>query len=178
MSAGPGGAEPLHNTIRGALAVQAIAPFTVIVGEEIRSREGEIIGLFLREEVPAGLTAEETIARIRAQSGLVSLPHPLDRYRGGVGADGLARLAPLVDIVEVMNARTTVGRDNDEAARLAAEHGLAGVAVSDAHSPWELGRAYVEPPDLRGPQEFLEALRRGRCGRPSTPLVHLISRYA
>jgi len=168
-----------HNTVRGALAVKEIAPFTVIVGEEIRSSEGEIIGLFLSEEVPARLPAEETIERIRAQSGLVSLPHPLDRFRGGVGADGLARLAPLVDIVEVMNARTTVGRDNDGAARFAAEHGLAGVAVSDAHSPWELGRAYVEAPDFKGPQEFLEALRRGRCvGRPSTPLVHLISRYA
>ena len=117
--------------------------------------------------------------RIRARAGLVPLPHPLDRFRGGVGADGLARLAPLVDIVEVMNARTTVGRDNDEAARLAAEHGLVGVAVSDAHSPWELGRAHVEAPDFNGRQEFLAALRKGRCvGRPSTPLVHLISRYA
>ena len=168
-----------HNTIRGALAVREIAPFTVIVGEEIRSSEGEIIGLFLSEEVPAGLPARETIERIRAQSGLVSLPHPLDRFRGGVGAAGLARLAPLVDIVEVMNARTTVGRDNDQAARLAAEHSLAGVAVSDAHSPWELGRSYVEAPAFEGPQEFLEALRWGVCvGRPSTPLVHLISRYA
>jgi len=168
-----------HNTIRGALAVKEIAPFTVIVGAEVRSSEGEIIGLFLSEEVPAGLSATETIERIRTQGGLVSLPHPLDRFRGGVGADGLARLAPLVDIVEVMNARTTLGRDNDEAARLAAEHGLAGVAVSDAHSPWELGRAYVEAPSFEGPQEFLEALRWATCvGRPSTPLVHLISRYA
>ena len=168
-----------HNTIRGALAVKEIAPFPVIAGAEIRSREGEIIGLFLSEEVPAGLSATETIERIRAQGGLVSLPHPLDRFRGGVGAERLAQLAPLVDIVEVMNARTTLGRDNDEAARLAAEHGLAGVAVSDAHSPWELGRAYVEAPHFEGPQEFLEALRWGVCvGRPSTPLVHLISRYA
>jgi len=168
-----------HNTIRGALAVKEIAPFTVIVGEEVRSSEGEIIGLYLSEEVPAGLSAGETIERIRAQSGLVSLPHPLDRFRGGVGAEGLRRLAPLIDIVEVMNARTTVSRDNDEAARLAAEYDLAGTAVSDAHSPWELGRAYVEAPDFEGPQEFLEALRWGTCvGRPSTPLVHLISRYA
>ena len=168
-----------HNTIRGALAVKEIAPFTVIVGEEVRSSEGEIIGLYLSEEVPAGLSAGETIERIRAQSGLVSLPHPLDRFRGGVGTEGLRRLAPLIDIVEVMNARTTVSRDNDEAARLAAEYDLAGTAVSDAHSPWELGRAYVEAPDFEGPQEFLEALRWGTCvGRPSTPLVHLISRYA
>jgi predicted metal-dependent phosphoesterase TrpH len=168
-----------HNTIRGALAVKEIAPFRVIVGAEIRSAEGEIIGLFLSEDVPPGLSAQETIERVRAQGGLVSLPHPTDRFRGGVGAEGLARLAPLADIVEVMNARTTAHRDNDEAARLAKEHGLVAVAVSDAHSPGEIGRAYVEAPSAEGPQEFLEALRWGTLvGRPSSPLVHLISRYA
>ncbi len=168
-----------HNTIRGALAVKEIAPFRVIVGEEIRSAEGEIIGLFLSEEVPPGLSAQDTIERIRAQGGLVSLPHPTDRFRGGVGAEGLAHLAPLVDIVEVMNARNTLGRDNDEAARLAGEHGLVAVAVSDAHSPWEIGRVYVEAPDYEGVQEFLEALRWGTLvGRPSSSLVHLLSRYA
>ncbi|TEU01894.1 MAG: PHP domain-containing protein, partial [Dehalococcoidia bacterium] len=112
-----------HDTMRGALAVQEMAPFRVIVGEEICSREGEIIGLFLREEVPPGLSARETIERIRDQSALVSLPHPLDRFRGGIGTEGLAGLAPLADIIEVMNARTTVGRDNDKATRLAEEHG-------------------------------------------------------
>jgi hypothetical protein len=168
-----------HDTMRGALAVQEIAPFRVIVGEEICSREGEIIGLFLSEEVPPGLSARETVERIRAQSGLVSVPHPLDRFRGGIGAEGLAGLAPLVDIVEVMNARTTVARDNDKATRVAEEHGLVGVAVTDAHSPWEMGRAYVEAPAFEGPAELLEALRWGTlAGRPSTPLVHLISRYA
>ncbi len=168
-----------HNTIRGALAVKEIAPFRVIVGAEIRSAEGEIIGLFLSEEVPPGLSAQDTIERIRTQGGLVSLPHPTDRLRGGVGAEGMAHLAPLVDIVEVMNARTTLGRDNDEAARLAGEDGLVAVAVSDAHSPWEIGRVYVEAPDSEGVQEFLEALRWGTLvGRPSSPLVHLLSRYA
>jgi predicted metal-dependent phosphoesterase TrpH len=168
-----------HDTMRGALAVQEIAPFRVIVGEEICSREGEIIGLFMSQEVPPGLSAQETVDRIRAQSGLVSVPHPLDRFRGGIGAEGLAALAPLVDIVEVMNARTTVAKDNDKAARVAEEHGLVGVAVTDAHSAWEMGRAYVEAPAFEGPQEFLEALRWGTLvGRPSTPLVHLISRFA
>ncbi len=168
-----------HNTIRGALAVKEIAPFRDIVGAEIRSAEGEIIGLFLSEEEPPGLSARDTIERVPGQGGLVSLPHPTDRFRGGVGANGLTRLASLVDIVEVMNARTTVHRDNDEAASLAKEHGLVAVAVSDAHSPREIGQAYVEAPHSNGPQEFLEALRWGTLvGRPSTPLVHLISRYA
>jgi predicted metal-dependent phosphoesterase TrpH len=172
-----------HNTIRGALAVRETAgsgsELRVIVGAEIRSREGEIIGLFLSEEVPPGLSAVETIERIRGQGGLVSLPHPADRFRGGVGAERFAELAPLADIAEVMNARTTMARDNDAAARLAAEHGLAAVAVSDAHSPGEIGRAYVEAPDFATPQELLEALRWGTLvGRPSSPLIHLVSRYA
>ena len=172
-----------HNTIQGALAVReiasSIADLRVIVGAEIRSRDGEIIGLFLSEEVPSGLSAVETIERIRAQGGLISLPHPTDRFRGGVGAERFAELAPLVDIAEVMNARTTMARDNDAAARLAAEHGLAAVAVSDAHSPGEIGRAYVEAPPFATPQELLEALRWGTIvGRPSSPLIHLVSRYA
>jgi predicted metal-dependent phosphoesterase TrpH len=172
-----------HNTIGGGLAVREIAGASaglrVIVGAEIRSRDGEIIGLFLSQEVPPGLSAEETIERIRAQGGIVSLPHPTDRFRGGVGAERFAALAPLADIAEVMNARTTLARDNDEAARLAAEHGLAAVAVSDAHSPGEIGRAYVEAPPFETAHELVEALRWGTIvGRPSSKLVHLVSRYA
>jgi predicted metal-dependent phosphoesterase TrpH len=168
-----------HDTMRGALAVQEMAPFRVIMGEEICTREGEIIGLFMKEEIPPGLSARETVERIRAQSALVSLPHPLDRFRGGVGAELLAELAPDADIIEVMNARTTAKEDNDRAAQAAEENGLVGVAVTDAHSPWEMGRAYVEAPAFEGPEELLEALRWGTLvGRPATPLVHLISRYA
>jgi predicted metal-dependent phosphoesterase TrpH len=168
-----------HDTMRGALAVQEIAPFRVILGEEICTREGEIIGLFLKEEIPPGLSAKETVERIRAQSGLVSLPHPLDRHRGGIGAERLAELAPDVDIIEALNARTIAREDNDKAAQAAKEYGLVGVAVTDAHSPWEMGRVYVEAPTFEGQEEFLEALRWGTLsGRPATPLVHLISRYA
>lgn len=168
-----------HNTIRGALAVRELAEFTVIVGEEIRSREGEVVGLFLSEDVPPGLSLEETIEHIRAQGGLVCLPHPLDRFRGGVGREALLRVVEKVDIVEAMNARTTMSRDNEEARRLAEERGLALASVSDAHSPRELGRAWVEMRGFQGPQEFLQALREGRLvGKPSNPLVHLISRYA
>jgi predicted metal-dependent phosphoesterase TrpH len=172
-----------HNTIAGALAVRELAgssaDLRVIVGEEIRTSEGEIIGLFLTEVIPPGLSAVETIERIRAQGGLVSLPHPTDRFRGGVGGERFPELAPLADIAEVMNARTTMARDNDAAARLAGEHGLVAVAVSDAHSPGELGRACVEAPAFATPQELLEALRWGTIvGRPSSPLIHLVSRYA
>lgn len=168
-----------HNSIEGALRVKELAPFPVIIGEEIRSAEGEVIGLFLTEAIPPDLTAEETIERIRAQSGFVSLPHAVDRFRGGVGRERLERVAPLADMIEVMNARTTVHADNRNAARLAQKHGLIPVAVTDAHSSWEIGRAYTEAPTFDGPDGFLDAMRRGRpVGREATKFVHMISRYA
>lgn len=169
-----------HNNIRGALAVREIAAFKVIVGEEVRSREGEIMGLFLREEIPPGLTPEETVRRIKEQGGLVLVPHPFDRLRNEHMAEGaLERLLPDVDIIEGFNARTTFRGDNERAARFAQEHGLAVSAGSDAHSRGELGRAYVEMPGFEGPQEFLQALRQGRIvGRLSSPAVHLLSRWA
>jgi predicted metal-dependent phosphoesterase TrpH len=169
-----------HNDIGGALAVEKLASFKVIIGEEVESSEGEIIGLFLQEVVPAGLSAEETVERIKEQGGLVCVPHPFDRFRGEHLAEAaLMRVLPQVDIIEALNARTTFRRDNEHAARFAEEHGLAMSAGSDAHSTRELGRACVEMPEFEGPREFLEALREGRIvGSLSSPLVHLCSRWA
>jgi predicted metal-dependent phosphoesterase TrpH len=169
-----------HNDIGGALAIQKLASFRVIIGEEVESSEGEIIGFFLREEVPAGLSPEETVRRIKEQGGLVCIPHPFDRFRGERLAEAaLMRILPQVDIIEALNARTTFRTDNEHAARFAQEHGLAMSAGSDAHSARELGRACVEMPDFEGPQEFLQALRQGRIvGRLSSPLMHLLSRWA
>ena len=169
-----------HNAIGGALAVEKLASFKVIIGEEVESSEGEIIGLFLQEEVPAGLSPEETVRRIKEQGGLVCIPHPFDRFRGTRLAEAaLMRILPQVDIIEALNARTTRRRDNEQAARFAQEYDLAMSAGSDAHSPRELGRACVEMPDFEGPREFLQALGEGRIvGRLSSPLVHLWSRWA
>jgi predicted metal-dependent phosphoesterase TrpH len=169
-----------HNAIGGALAVEKLASFKVIIGEEVESSEGEIIGFFLQEEVPAGLSPEETVQRIKGQGGLVCIPHPFDRLRGSRLAEaGLMRILPEVDIIEVLNARTTLRSDNERAVRFAQEHGLAMSAGSDAHSARELGRACVEMPDFEGPREFLQALRQGHIvGRLSSPLVHLSSRWA
>jgi len=168
-----------HNTIRGALAVRERADFRVIVGEEVRTAEGEIIGLFLTEEVPKGLSAEETVERIKAQGGLAGLPHPYDRTRRGLRPEARGRVLEQIDFVETLNARIVFPGDNRAARRLAERNGLAATAGSDAHSPWELGRVYVEMREFEGPQDFLAALREGRLGgRLSSPLVHLISRYA
>jgi len=168
-----------HNTIAGARLMERLCPFKVIVGEEIRTREGEVIGLFLAEEVPPGLPLEETVRRIKEQGGLVMVPHPFDRFRHGIGEEGLRRILPHVDLVETFNARTMLAADNDAARRFAEAHGLPGVAVSDAHSPREVGRSFVELPHFDGPESFLEALRQARVtARPAGPLVHLASRWA
>ena len=169
-----------HNSIDGALAVQRIAPFKVIVAEEIKTTDGELTGLFLKEPVPPNLSPEETIERVKAQGGLVSLPHPFDRIRREpLRQRARERILPRLDVIEVFNSRTTFRSDNERARRLAEELGLPMGAGSDAHSPWELGTTYVEMPDFEGPDEFLEALRRGRIvGRPANPLVHVISTLA
>lgn len=170
-----------HNSIRGALAVRELAPFPVIIAEEVRTTQGEITGLFLTEEIPGLLSPEETVRRIKEQGGLVSIPHPFDRFRGEpIEEDALLRVIDQADIIEVFNSRTTLPADNDRARALAEEHGLAMGAGSDAHSPWEIGRTYIEMPEFDGtPQDFLRALRQGRIvARRSSPLIHLVSRWA
>jgi predicted metal-dependent phosphoesterase TrpH len=169
-----------HNNVEGALVVERIAPFKVIIAEEVKTRDGELTALFIKETIPPNLTPEETIERIKAQGGLVSLPHPFDRVRREpLRAQARERILPRLDVIEVFNSRTTFRSDNERARRLAEELGLPMGAGSDAHSPWELGTAYVEMPDFEGPQEFLEALRQGRIvGRPANPLVHVVSTVA
>jgi len=169
-----------HNTIQGALAVKELAPFSVIVGEEIKTAGGEITGLFLTDEIPPGLSPLETAQRIKEQGGLVSIPHPFDRYRSSaISPDALEEVLPLADIIEVFNARNTFDHANRQAQDLAQAHGLAASAGSDAHSLLEMGRTYVSMPEFGGTaQGFLASLRQGSLvtHRTST-LVHLISTF-
>jgi predicted metal-dependent phosphoesterase TrpH len=169
-----------HNSIEGAITVQRIAPFPVIVSEEIKTNQGEIIGLFLQETISPLLSAEETVSKIREQGGLVCLPHPFDRVRREpLRDDARESILSDIDIVEVFNARVTFTSDNVKARRFAEGAGLAMSAGSDAHSLWETGRAYVEMPEFETPQQFLEALRQGSIrGHRSLPLVHLFSAWA
>ena len=134
--------------LRTALELRDRYPELIVAGEEIKTTEGEIIGLFLEREIPRGLTPEETIARIRDQGGLVTVPHPLDRLRGSrLQESALHRVAHLVDAIEVVNARVTFAADNvlldERAAAFAEQHGLALTAGSDAHAPHEVGAAYM-----------------------------------
>ena len=179
-----------HERIDGALAARELAPpeLTVIVGEEIRTADGDMIGLYLRDAVPPGLPAAETARRIREQGGLVGLPHPFDRFRFSSGAqraaDDLAELLELADYVEAHNARV-IGHGNIRAAELAAARRLASVAVSDAHTVLEVGVAYtiVDAP-IESPADLRAALadRRLITGRGSylvragMPFAKLIQR--
>lgn len=169
-----------HNTIAGALRLKEIAPFKIIVAEEILTPAGEIMGLFLSQEVPKGLSPQETISAIRSQGGLVAIPHPFGRplprnSHTLTSAEVLSR----VDIIETLNARTPSSSGIARARRLAREHGKAASAGSDAHTAGEIGRAYVEMPDFEGPEDFLSSLAQGRVfGQKSSSLVHLASIWA
>ena len=134
-----------HDRIDGALAARDLAPagLTVIVGEEVKTTDGDLVAAFLQHAVPPGLSAVETVSAIREQGGLVGIPHPFDRMRGSKLSEArLADLATRVDWIEVHNARL-VGGGNDRAAEFAREHGLPGAAASDAHSTLEVGVAYT-----------------------------------
>jgi predicted metal-dependent phosphoesterase TrpH len=154
-----------HHTLEGALrAVERGIGARVVVGEEVRTHDGELIGLFLTERIPYVLPAAEVVARIRDQGGLVYAPHPLDRHRRGVGESGLAELAASgsLDVIEVFNAKVRDPCDNERAAEAARRLGLPGGAGSDAHDPEGVGAACLEMPDFDGPAGFLASLRSAR----------------
>ena len=167
-----------HNTTEGAFRVHDLAPFTVIIGEEVGTSEGEVTGLFLEETIPRGLSAVETARRIKEQGGLVSLPHPFDRFRREViTRSGIEDVLPYADIVEVFNSRNNMDADNRRAYEFAREHGLLTSGVSDAHTLIELGRTYVIMPEFDGtPDGFKAALAQGEIhGRKMSPLIHAVT---
>lgn len=134
-----------HDRIDVALEMRAMAPadLTILVGEEVKTAEGDLICVFLERVIPPGMSALETIAAAREQGALVGIPHPFDKMRGSLLRDAaMASLAPHVDWVETHNARV-VGHGNEDAAQFAIDQGLPGIAVSDAHSIMEIGVAYI-----------------------------------
>ena len=169
-----------HNTIRGALEVQSLAPFPVIIGEEVKSAAGDIIGLFLKEDVPKGLPAMDTVRAIQDQGGLVMVPHPFDRFRpSAITGDALQEILPHVDIMEAFNAHHLLMRDNDRAADFTREHGLVAAAVSDSHTALELGRTYMEIPEFDGTaQGFKQALSQAKLvTRRANQILRLTTVY-
>jgi len=133
--------------------------------------QGEVIGLFLSERIPPGMSLAETIAAIRRQGGVVYVPHPFDRMHSVPDYEHLLPVLDEVDAIEVFNSRVAIAAFNDEATRFAAKYRLAAGAGSDAHVPQGLGSARVRMRDFDGPQEFLQSLRGGEVlTRPSSLL--------
>jgi predicted metal-dependent phosphoesterase TrpH len=153
-----------HNAIAGALELRDRLDTRVIVGEELRTAAGEIIGLFLTERVPQGVGPLEAARAIRDQGGVVYIPHPFDPMRRNMSEAALYELAEadLIDAVEVLNAKTSLASLNRRAAQFAAEFGIVAGAGSDAHVPDALGAAYVEMDDFDTPMEFLASLASAR----------------
>ena len=153
-----------HNSVRGGLALAERHPGRVIVGSEIKTWAGEIIGLFLTDHVPRKSDPAEVCEIIRSQGGLVYVPHPFCPMHAGLKREVLDDLSGrgLVDVIEVFNAKVSLEVFNEEAARYAEEWGLAAGAGSDAHYPEFLGLAYVEVPPFDDAASFLSALRAGR----------------
>jgi glycosyltransferase involved in cell wall biosynthesis len=166
-----------HNEISGALEAAEKAPsygVKVIVGEEIKTAsQGEVIGLFLKEKIPRGLTLAETVAEIRRQGGVVYVPHPFDRMHSVPDYEHLLDVVGDVDAIEVYNPRVAIGSFNEEAARFAAKYRIPAGAGSDAHVAQGLGSVRVRMPDFDGPEEFLEALRAAQIVTKPSSLLYV-----
>jgi predicted metal-dependent phosphoesterase TrpH len=148
-----------HHSVEGALRLRAIT--RVVVGEEVMTTAGELIGLFLQERIPDGLASKAAAAEIKEQGGLVYLEHPYDPFRRHLSEDAIEALSDLIDIVEVYNGRSG-DKANRRAEDLCATLGAVPGAGSDAHRIDEIGSVYVEMEDFDGADDFLLKLRNGK----------------
>ena len=169
-----------HDAVEGGLELQKIAPFKVIVAEEVQTYNGEVMGMFLKKRIASGIPLQHAIAAIKEQGGLVNIPHPFDPMRGlRLNADEFNKLASQIDLIEVFNARVPTTQTNTKAVNFAKEHNLPGTAGSDSHSILELGSVAVTMNDFNTPAEFLAALRTATIeGQRASPFVHFHSTVA
>lgn len=178
-----------HNNVEGAYAVRDRVQelgledqLTVILGEEVSTADGEVVGLYLERTIPRGLSADETADEIHRQGGLVSIPHPFDPFRGShIREVPLTRLAEAgkIDVVEIFNSRVTLQRHNLRAAEFAANYGLPGIACSDSHASYEIAMSTNVMPLFRSAAELRAVLPENQWhASRSTILVHLTTRYA
>jgi predicted metal-dependent phosphoesterase TrpH len=150
-----------HNTVEGALDLSRMAPELTIVGEEAKTREGEVIGLFITGRLVPYLTPEEVMDVIHEMGGLTYVPHPMDRHRAHFRPERMVELANRIDIIETYNPWCDAAA-NTAAARLAADLGKVAATGSDAHGIEELGRSWMEIDEYRNPEDFLQKLRNAR----------------
>ena len=166
-----------HNEISGALAAAELAGkagVKVIVGEEIKTAaQGEVIGLFIKEKIPRGLTLQETISEIKRQGGLVYVPHPFDRMHSVPDYKHLLDVIGDIDVLEIFNPRVAISEYNEEAVRFAAKYRIIAGAGSDAHVPQGLGSVRIRMRDFDGPEQFLESLRDADITRNPASLFYV-----
>jgi hypothetical protein len=168
-----------HNEVSGALEARRIAAesfddLKVIVAEEVKTAEqGEVIGLFIEEKIPKGLTMAETIAAIREQGGLVYVPHPFDRFHSVPDYEHLLEMVEEIDLLEVFNPRVALTSFNEEAVRFARKYRIVPAAGSDSHVAQGLGSVRQRIHDFDGPTEFLEAMRDADITRKHKNLVYV-----
>ena len=174
-----------HNEIEGAFVIRKLArdtnaPLKVVIGEEVKTSEGEIIGLFLKELIRRDMSPEDTVKAIHEQGGVAVIPHPYDIFRRSVLTDeAIERVKHDVDAIEGFNCRNILGRHDEKARALAAEVGKPFTLGTDSHSPMEMGGGQLEIDDFETPEELLQSLRGGRIiGGRSLPMVHWLSTYA
>ena len=167
-----------HNEVSGAKEAAKVAgdmdDFKIIVAEEVKTAEqGEVIGLFLKEKIPKGLTMAETVAEIKRQGGLVYVPHPFDRLHSVPDYENLLDMVEDIDLMEVFNPRVAISSFNEEAERFARKYNIIPAAGSDSHVAQGLGAVRNRLHDFDGPEEFLEAMREAEITRRHKNLVYV-----
>ncbi len=166
-----------HNVITGALEAREKAKefgVKVIVAEEVKTADqGEVIGLFIEEHIPRGMTLAETVAEIKRQGGLVYVPHPFDRMHSVPDYEHLLAIVDDIDAIEVYNPRVAIGSFNEEAERFAAKYRILAGAGSDSHVAPGLGSVRVRMADFDGAEEFLEALREAEITTKPSSLLYV-----
>lgn len=167
-----------HNEVSGAIAAAKVAEgmddFKVIIAEEVKTAEqGEVIGLFIKEKIPRGMTMAETITEIRRQGGLVYVPHPFDRMHSVPDYEHLLEMVEEIDLLEVFNPRVAITSFNEEAERFARKYNITPAAGSDNHVAQGLGSVRIRLRDFDGPEEFLESMRDAEITRRHKNLVYV-----
>lgn len=163
-----------HNTVDLALQLHQELGDKIIVGEEIDTQQGEIVGLFLSQTIPGGLSLTEAIQRIRAQGGLVYLPHPFETVRKGVSKANLEKLVDQIDIVEVYNGRAVAQNKGPEATVWARLHQKPAAASSDAHGLKGTGTAYTLMAEIPSAQTLISLVERGHLSMERPPIHSLL----
>jgi predicted metal-dependent phosphoesterase TrpH len=169
-----------HNNILGAIIAHELDQVRFIIGEEIMTQQGELLGIFVKKQIPAGLPASITIELLRSQGAFISVSHPFDSLRQGHwDIDDLLNIVHDIDAIEVFNSRCLNPRFNTLASEFAQQYKLLRIVGSDAHSTGEIGTATLTMPEFYDTSTLRSALSMAQPHvHLSSPFVHFHSRFA